>query len=220
MRWMLLLVLAASAAIPASAWPPDEEFGTPRVTWNFRGDRSNHQPDGFGFGVSGSERDGRWRVVTEKGAPSGSKVLAQLDAQGEPGRLAVAFAEQPEYRDVALSAQCMQVSTGGGCGLVLRYQDEKNFYALTAGEGEVVLRAIVKGKRYRVSSAGVQVTENGWSELRVELRRDLFNVFWRGKELFECRSERIPHTGKVGVCARGGTVCRFDDVTAEPLNSR
>jgi hypothetical protein len=47
--------------------------------WDFEGDPAGKPPGGFTFGRTGSGHVGRWAVQAVKDAPSGTKVLAQLD---------------------------------------------------------------------------------------------------------------------------------------------
>src|SRR5438034_2361708 len=82
----------------------------------------------------GRRADGRWIVRAEADAPSGGKVLAQVDDDRTDGRFALAVAAEPSLLDVRLSVRCKPVggAVDQACGVVFRYRDENNYYLARA----------------------------------------------------------------------------------------
>ena len=111
--------------------------------WDFEGGRENEAPMGFSFARTGSGRVGHWVITTAADAPSGTHVLAQVDADATDFRFPVAVANKPSLADVRLSVKCkpMAGTVDQVCGLVFRYQDDKNYYVTRANalEGNVRL---------------------------------------------------------------------------------
>jgi len=98
--------------------------------WDFDKEVAGKAPPGFTFSRTGNGKLGRWVVQDEKGAPSGSHVLAQLDSDDTDYRFPIAVANEPLLRNLRLSVRCKPVSgkVDQACGLVFRYRDENNYY--------------------------------------------------------------------------------------------
>src|SRR5512139_1158302 len=79
-------------------------------TWDFQGDAVSSPPAGFGFGRTGAGREGKWVVLADPTAPSGDHVLAQTDTDRTDYRFPVAFANEPELKDLRLEVRCKAVS--------------------------------------------------------------------------------------------------------------
>ncbi|MBI4871739.1 MAG: hypothetical protein HY814_09235 [Candidatus Riflebacteria bacterium] len=219
--WMVAAVLCGAWLVPAAA-PAQDDLGLPpgRTTWTFHGDRKGQAPDDFKSIRVGGARDGRWRIQGEKGAPSGSKVLMQLDLDPAPGRNLFALVRDLTFRDVTLSVQCKAVSgqTARAAGLVLRYQDERGYYRawVDALEGMVRLDVLRAGKRRLLAEQQVEVAQGTWSQLRVDAHATDFDVFWNGKHLLECQDETLTYSGQIGLWTKDDSVFAFDDVSADP----
>jgi hypothetical protein len=206
----------AIAASTAATTPP----GDASRTWTFDGDRDGAPPAGFSFAQTGGPA-GRWVVRAEADAPSRPGVLAQIDTDDTDDRYAIAAAESPPLRDMSLSVRCKPVSGGvdQACGLVFRYQDEKNYYITRANplEGNVRLYYVKNGGRSRIASWDGAVTAGVWHELAVEVRGDHIQVSWDGKQVLDHHDATFGEAGRGGLWIKADSVTYFDDLLVAPL---
>jgi len=162
-------------------------------------------------------------VISDKGAPSGAHVLAQMDADPTDYRFPVAVATVPRVQDLRLSARCKSVSgqVDQAAGLVFRYQDENNYYVTRANalEGNVRLYKVVNGRRQQFAGWNGPVTAGIWHEYRVEARGDHFEVFWDGQKVISADDKTLPKAGLVGVWTKADSVTHFDDLKVELLGA-
>ena len=202
---------SAAAAVPSPA------SGT---LWSFDTDRAGGAPSGFSFGLTGDGERGRWEVKAEPGAPSGGQVLAQLDADDTDYRFPVAVADAVQPADVRVSVKCKMVSgkVDQACGLVVRYQDEDNYYVTrtNALEGNVRLYYVKGGKRKQLASWSGEVKAGVWYDYSIEARGDSLRVFWNGIAIIDQRDGTFAQGGRVGVWTKADSVTFFDDLRAEP----
>lgn len=97
---------------------------------NFDGDAVDAPPLGMTFGRTGPGRAGRWVVQAARDAPSGGKVLAELDSDDTDGRFALAVADAPVAADLTLSVTCKPIA-----GKVDRACGRQRRRARARGEG-------------------------------------------------------------------------------------
>ena len=187
---------------------------------DFESDEHTNPPQGFEFGRTGEGRPGEWVVIVREDAPSGKKVLAQLDEDATDYRFPIAYTG-PAMKDLRLSVRCKAVSgkVDQACGLIFRVQDANNYYVTRANalEDNVRLYHVVKGKRRQFGGWNGKVASGAWHELAVEAKGDHFTVFFDGKQVIDERDSTFPEPGKFGVWTKADSVIYFDDLTATPL---
>ena len=195
----------------------------PGRTWDFEMNQVDEAPAGFSFARTGTGRVGRWVVRAEQGAPSGANVLAQLDNDATDFRFPLAVVNEPKLRDLRLSVRCKPVSgtVDQACGLVVRYQDENNYYLVRANalEQNVRFYKVVNGNRQQLASWSGSVTNGVWHELRVDVQADHFTVLWDGQPVLNVRDQAFSEAGSVGVWTKADSITYFDDLHVEPLGS-
>ena len=193
------------------------------ITLDFEQDPVESPPAGFSFARTGEGRPGRWMVVSDKGAPSGVKVLAQMDADPSDYRFPVAVANVPVAKNLRLSVRCKSVSgqVDRAAGLVFRYEDENNYYVTRANalEGNVRLYRVVHGRRQQFAGWDGSVKAGVWHTYQVEARGDHFEIFWDGQRVISANDKTFPKAGRVGVWTKADSVTYFDDLNVEPLES-
>jgi hypothetical protein len=189
--------------------------------WNFDAESVGQAPSGFTFGRTGNGRLGRWLVQGDKDAPSGGRVLAQLDGDQTSYRFPVAAANEPSLRDLQLSVHCKPVSgtVDQACGVVFRYSDENNYYVARANalEDNVRFYYVKGGKRIQLASWSGRISNGIWHELRVEARGDRFSVFWDGNNVINANDKTFPDGGKIGLWTKADSVTYFDDLVVKAL---
>ncbi len=188
--------------------------------WDFEDSREGNAPSGFSFTRTGSSRLGRWVVNTQPDAPSGTRVLAQIDSDQTDFRFPMAVADEPLLADLRLSVRCKPVSgnVDQACGLVFRYQDENSYYVTRANalEHNVRLYKVVKGKRQQFAGWNGSVTGGTWHELGVEAKGDHFTVSWDGQRVIDVHDQAFSRPGKVGLWTKADSITYFDDLRVEP----
>ena len=174
----------------------------------------------FSFGHAGKGRPGSWVVRTEAGAPSGAKVLAQVDADPTSARYPVALADGAGVKDLRLSVKFRTVSgeVDRAAGLVFRARDDGNYYLVRANalEGNVAFYRVKDGIRDTLRSEDAHVPDGAWTELAVEMAGDAVAVFLGGRKVLAARDATFPDGGRVGVWTKADSVTLFDDLRLEP----
>lgn len=191
---------------------------------DFEGSAAGAPPEGFTFARTGRGGPGRWEVAAVAGAPSGRQVLAQTSTDDTSFRFPVAVVEGFAARDVdvAVRFQTVEGKVDRAAGLVWRYRDPDNYYIVRANalEDNVVLYKVEGGKRTdldvkgagRTYGAKAEVPAEGWSELRVIARGNLFTVHLDGRELFQVEDATFGEAGGIGLWTKADSVTRFDDL--------
>jgi hypothetical protein len=192
---------------------------------DFEQDAVGQPPMGFTFGhTKKTGTPGRWLVQQE----SGSKFLAQLDADRTRSRFPVAVVSDVSAADVDLSVRFRPVSgrVDQAAGLVWRYQNEDNYYIVRANalEDNVVLYKVQNGERTDLPVKGEgrtygkpsEVPSGQWSTLRVVAAGPRFEVSFNGRKLYEVEDKTFTGAGRVGVWTKADSVTHFDDLTIVP----
>jgi hypothetical protein len=205
---MLTLMIIHSPPSDAASWK-----------WDFESDPAGKPPSGFSFVRTGSGRMGRWLVQAEKDSPSGTKVLVQLDTDATSYRFPVAVTDSISLADLRLSVRCKAVSgkVDQACGLVFRYRDENNYYVTRANalEDNIRFYHVIAGQRSELASWSGRVIPGTWHELHVDVKGDLFEIFWNGKKVIEARDRTFSETGKIGLWTKADSITYFDDLVVE-----
>jgi hypothetical protein len=213
------LVDVSATSPKTAANPTTSELAASDHQWSFDSDTANAQPPGFSFGRTGGGRQGRWNVIADPGAPSGTQVLAQLDTDDTDYRFPIAVADEPLLRDGSVSVRCKSVSgsVDQACGLVFRYRDANNYYVTRANalENNVRLYHVKSGDRRQFAGWSGTVSTGKWHTLRVEARGDHFEIYWEDKKIIDVHDATFRDAGKIGVWTKADSVTYFDDLTAK-----
>jgi hypothetical protein len=190
-------------------------------TFDFDDAAPDAPPKGFSFGRTGSGTPGKWVVRKEKDAPSGSNVLAQLDADGTDFRFPVAFADEPSVQNVRVAVKCKTISgeVDQVCGLVLRLKDENNYYIARSNalESNIRFYHVKEGKRTQLASWSGKVTHGAWHELAIEAKGDRFQVLWDAKKVLDVKDRTFSGPGRIGLWTKADAVTWFDDLSVTEL---
>lgn len=192
---------------------------------DFDDHESGKPPNGFSFGLTAKNGlPGEWIVKEDAAMRDRGKFLAQVNADGTRARFPVAVLDAVWSRDVDARVLIRPVSgrVDQAGGLVWRYQNEDNYYVVRANalEDNVVLYKVQDGRRTdlplkgegRTYGKNVDVPSHQWSELRVAVRGDLFEVYFNGLKLYEVEDRTFAGAGNVGVWTKADSVTYFDDL--------
>ena len=215
--WGVIVLAWALAA--AAAEPQD---GAKGASFNFDKEPSGKPPAGFTFArTKNLGKPGKWLVDAQKDAPSGGKVLGQLDKDDTNARYPLAVTQAAFPSDLKISVKCKAVSgeTDQACGLVFRYTDENNYYITRSNvlEENVRLYHVKEGKRTQLATWDGKVPGKAWNELTVEAKGDSFRVYFNGQKVIEAKDGTFSAGGKVGLWTKADSVTYFDDLVVTPL---
>lgn len=205
MKFAIFLIAAAASAQTAT-------------TFHFDEDAPGKAPAGFRSYATGGGPEGKWIITPMAGAPSGSQVVEQRDADPTDVRFPVLIAEGRDYSDVDVSVKGKALSgkIDQGIGLVFRFRDPRSYYVVRANalENNFRLYKMVNGKRLQFAGANVKVSSNEWHTLRAVVKGDHIICYFDGKQLIDAR-DRTYTTGKVGLWTKADSVIAFDDLTVD-----
>jgi hypothetical protein len=220
MRIMQPKALAASTAFSASVPAVDASPTVTTRSWSFDSHPVGQPPSGFAFGRTGRGKEGTWVVRSAAGAPSGSNVLAQTDADPTDYRFPVAWVKDLSLRNVDVRVRCKPISgtVDQACGLVFRVRDADNYYLTRANalESNVRLYFVRGGRREQIATYNGKVAAGAWHELRALAVGDHIEVHWDGVKVIDQRDSTFPDAGSVGVWTKADSVTEFDDLSVEP----
>jgi hypothetical protein len=191
-------------------------------TYTFDTEAHGKPPAGWTFArTKNIGRPGKWVVEAAKDAPSGGKVLGQVDKDDTNARYPLAIAPEDAPADLRVSVKCKAVSgeVDQACGLVFRYRDENNYYITRSNvlEENVRLYYVKDGKRTQIATWDGKVPGKTWNELAAEAKGGMFRVFFNGKEIIKHQDKTFRGGGKVGLWTKADSVIYFDDLTVTPL---
>jgi hypothetical protein len=191
---------------------PQSGPGVERL-WTFDEEPSGGLPDGA------QAFSGTWEIRPEPGAPTEPNAVCQT-GEAESPTLVLGDAT---YTDFALSASFKPTSgeEARAAGLVFRFEDEDNYYAVGAGarEDAVAVYKYSDGERTRLARGSASLQSLGlkrgeWSELRVEVEGSRIRVLVDLKEVVEATDDEFPG-GRVGLWTGTGSEACFDRVLTE-----
>src|SRR5215204_3206796 len=207
------------AEAPAPTQEPGKSF-----TYNFDNDPAGGLPAKFHSALTGSGAPGQWAITADASAPSQPNVLAQSSTDKTSYRFPLAIADEASFRDLDLTVRFKPISgrVDQAAGLVWRLKDANNYYIVRANalEGNVVLYKVQNGKRTdlplknegRTYGKKSSVPSGQWSELRVVVTGNLFEVSLNGQKLFEVEDNTFTEAGKVGLWTKADSMTYFDDL--------
>lgn len=163
-------------------------------------------------------------VHPDSTAPSKPNVLAQLSADKNRAHFALALFDHGYCRDGDLSVNLKMISGKADqiAGLIWRYQDPNNYYALylSAIEDKITVHKMVDGKATaivqgsgsgQISAVSRRVDPQEWNLVKIQFRDAHTIVFFNHRKLFEVEDQTFVKPGKTGVWTKSDTVAYFDD---------
>lgn len=190
-------------------------------TWDFEDAELGKLPDGWKAAKTGEGDGSIWKVVEEKSAPSGARVLAQT-AQGPGPLFNLCIAAGAKLQDLELSvafrAVAGKVDQGGG--VVWRLVDADNYYIARFNPLENNLRVyrVVDGKRTQLATHEKLTAPAGeWHTLVIRMQGDAIRCSLNGKTLLEAKDVTFPREGKIGLWTKADAQTYFDKFEAQEI---
>lgn len=199
---MLLLVLALFFQVPAA------EPGV--VLRTFEDDKIGAPPAGFVMAAGREAPVEGWTVRRE-----GNGRALVHEGKASPGdSFAVAVLSGAQHTDVSLSVRLKAAGGGRSAGLVWKYQDPMNHYAvqLDLVRQELSMYRVVSGNRVRIEREDdLELDADAWHSLRVLQENGQIRVYLGGIRVLSER-DRLPGApAGVGIWVSGDSTVMFDD---------
>lgn len=211
-----------------------------QINFDFGKDKAGQIPPGFVSLVSGEGKPADWKVTEESVPPTLAPVLDK--AQATVSQHPVLSVQSPDthgdhfpmllftneiFTDFIWTTR-FKISGGLAepmAGLVLRAQDQSNYYVVRAStQGNLLWYRVVNGKSYDMLGVGVKipVPRDVWQELRVECSGSATRCFLDGKLVIPPVRAGAPTNGlavndttfalgKIGFWCKADTKCYFVD---------
>ncbi|MCB0497261.1 MAG: hypothetical protein KDC79_14065 [Cyclobacteriaceae bacterium] len=201
---------------------PDSIKPSETLRFDFENYSANQLPDNWTQYYTGNGGTD-WKVMDD----NGNKVMAQLYSDNPNSHFNIVVNNNVTAKDMVLTTRLKGVNGNHdqGGGFVWRFTDKNNYYVVRANplEDNVVLYKVENGKRTdlpivdkgRTYGVDVPTLGNGWNNLKLVVKGDLFTVFLNGKELFKVQDETFTEAGKVGFWTKADAVTYFDDFEIE-----
>ena len=207
MRHFLPLLFLASMTTFAIGGEPR------RFASDFEGDRVGQLPNGWKSAKTGDGEGSVWKIVEDKSAPKGTKVLAQT-AAGPGALFNICVAEGTSFKDVeatvSFKANAGKKDQGGG--IVWRYVDADNYYVARFNplEDNYRLYKVVAGKRIQLAAKeDLVIPEGTWHTLTIKMTGDRIECFLDGKKHLEAKDDAFGKAGQVGLWTKADAQTAF-----------
>jgi hypothetical protein len=199
-------------------------FGHNAETVDFDKSKVGVAPESWTLANTHKGEPGRWIIHPDNTAPSKPNVLAQLSADKNRAHFALALFDRGYCRDGDLSVNVKIISGKFDqiAGVVWRYQDPNNYYALYANamDDKITLHKMIDGKattisqgsgNEQISAVSRRIDPQQWNLVKIQFRDQHTIVFFNHRKLFEVEDASLPKPGKTGVWTKSDTVAYFDD---------
>jgi hypothetical protein len=207
---MLLLAMALFFQAAAAA-----QAAQSAIVRTFEDDKVGAPPAGFVISAGREAPVEGWSVRREEKAG----VLVHEGKAAVPAdSFAVAILTGTQYSDVEVSVRLKATGGGRAAGLVWKYQDPMNHYAvqLDLVRQELSMYRVVSGNRIRVEREDdLELDTNAWHSLRVLQVNGQIRVYLGGIRVLSER-DRLPSApAGVGIWVSGDSTVMFDDFRVE-----
>lgn len=189
------------------------------IALDFEGAATDQLPCEPGLTGGGGAVD--WQVLEDPTAPAGPRVLAETTADRTNNRYPLCILPEPAIADVAIAVSFKAVSgtVDQAAGVMVRVQDENNYYIARANalEGNVRFYKVENGQRVQVAGANINVPSGQWQALELRVRGNAIEVLFNGVSLFSTGDGTFANRGRVGLWTKADSVTYFDQLIVTPL---
>ena len=209
MRTYYFLTAVACVLFAAATAVADEQ-------WTFEDAKVGKLPEGWSSAKTGKGPGSVWKVLEDKSALAGAKVLAQTSSEAPSRLYNLCVADETKYTDVEITLRIKplkgEIDQAGGP--VWRYQDANNYYIARMNPLEENYRfyKVVAGKRRQLATMeGLAVPAGQWYTLRIVHKGDHIQCYLNSKLHLDVKNDAIKTVGKVGLWTKADAVTSFDD---------
>ena len=203
---MLLLVFAMFVQLAAVAQST--------VVRTFEEDKIGAPPPGFLTAAGREAAAGGW-IVRQAGS---GRALVHDGKASPPDGFAVAVLSGAQYQDVEISVRLKATGGSRSAGLVWKYQDPLNHYAvqLDLARQELAIYRVSSGNRIRLEREDdLELDPDAWHSLKILQEDGEIRVYLGGIRVFSERDRQARGPAGVGLWTSGDTTVMFDDFRVE-----
>jgi hypothetical protein len=146
------------------------------------------------------------------------RVLVHDGKASPPDGFALAIFSAAQYQDVEVSVRLKTTGGSRSAGLVWKYQDPLNHYAvqLDLARQELAIYRVSSGNRIRLEREDdLELDPDAWHSLRVLQEEGQIRVYLGGIRVFSERDRLARGPASVGLWTSGDTTVMFDDFRVE-----
>ena len=147
-------------------------------------------------------REGNARVLVHEGRPS------------PPDSFSVAIFPATQFQEVAVSVRLKTTGGARTAGLVWKYQDAMNHYAvqLDLATQDLAMYRVANGNRIRLEREDdLELDPDAWHSLKISLREGYVRVYLGGIRVYSERDRQSGGPTGVGLWVSGDSTVMFDD---------
>ena len=205
-------------------FPPTWGSGIPhtRMVWDFEKVPVGQLPPGWT--VEATRQAGplaTWKVIKDKTAPSGTKVLALVAVNHHAGgTFNLCWTNRVSFLDgtitVAFKAVRGRIDEGGG--ILWRARDKNNYYVARFNPLEDNFRIyyVKQGIRRMIGTARVKLAARQWHTMTVVAKGDRYTCYLNGRKYLDGHDAHVTTPGGVGLWTKADAVTSFDDFKIVP----
>ncbi len=189
------------------------------VRRTFDQDAIDAPPAGFSFAAARLPSAGPWLVR----ADGMNRYLAHPSVASPTEGFSLAVLEAMPPADLRLSARVKLVDGSRTGGLVWRYQNPENFFAVSLDleSQEMALYRVVRGNRIRLEfEDDLELDRDAWHMIRVEHTDGRIRVTLGGIGVMRARDRAATDEGRAGIWSDGAATAWFDDLQVEDAPER
>lgn len=198
----LTLLLAGDSKLPA--------------TYDFEDAAVGKLPPGWTAAKGGKGDGSVWKIMADKTAPKGPKVIAQT-AAGPNSLFNLCVADKTSFTDLDLTVSFKSVAgkKDQGGGPMWRYKDADNYYIARMNplEDNLRLYKVVAGKRIQLATAEeIVVPADKWHTIRIVHKGDHIQCYFDGKKYFDVKDGEFKGAGQIGLWTKADAQTYFDNL--------
>lgn len=184
--------------------------------WDFEDAAVGKVPSGWTAAKTGDGEGCVWKVVEDKSAPSGARVLAQVAAGPRP-LFNLCIVDRTTFRDLELSVAFKAVDgkVDQGGGVVWRLVDANNYYIARFNplEDNYRLYKVVDGKRTQLATKeSLKAPAGEWHTLAIKMHRNAIECLLNGTKHLEATDDSFTKAGQIGLWTKADAQTYFDRV--------
>ena len=210
---LALALLATCGVLVASEDPKP-------ATVDFEDAKVGEIPKGWSAAKTGPGQGSVWKIVEDKTAPKGPKVLAQT-AESPLNLFNLCVADESKFKDVEISVafKAVEGEDDRGGGVLWRYKDADNYYTARYNpiEKNYRLYKVLLGMRTQLATADVTAESGKWHTLGITMKADAINCSLNGKKYLDAHDGTFSDPGKVGLWTKADARTYFDDFQAREI---
>jgi hypothetical protein len=186
------------------------------LVFDFSKTAEHSVPAGFTNVLAGGGKLGDWRVLSASGPDGTSQpVLAQVNMDVTDERFPLLIYDRARFGDFTITTKFQMVEglVEQMAGLVFRYQDPNNFYAIRASAlgQNVRFYKVVGGIRSNPIGPAIPVKRGVWYELQITCRGNKIRATLNGRDVLPELTDTSFAVGKIGFLTKSDAVSHFAD---------